>query len=368
MAFPFPVTEVAEGRARLLVPDVPRRKGPGAKGPWPFYNPTMAVSRDVSAVVLARWPGPLDGVLDGLAGTGAWGIRMALEAHARGLVLNDASPTARALILANLARNEVDAEATSKDLRGLLEGSSFDFVDVDPFGPPVPFLDAALEAARVPSGLGVTATDTAPLAGTYPDVCLRRYGARPYRGPQGHEVGLRILLAFCARLAAAHGKGIRPVLSFSSEHFLRTFLRLVPPGETTDEARVGHVLVSAAGSREVPASDPAAIGPLWLGPLTDAGWAHGLAPSEWTLPGTARLLDLLRGEADLPPFFASTDEIAGRLRASPPRVADLLGALRDLGYRAARTHFDPCGVKTDAPAEDVLRAFRETMPTGPRDG
>ena len=368
MAFPFPVTEALEGRARLLVPDVPRRKGPGAKGPWPFYNPTMAVSRDVSAVVLARWPGPLDRVLDGLAATGAWGIRMALEARARGLVLNDASPMARALLLANVARNGVDAEATSRDLRDLLEGSSFDFVDVDPFGPPVPFLDAALEAARIPSGLGVTATDTAPLSGTYPDVCLRRYGARPYRGPQGHEVGLRILLAFCARLAAAHGKGVRPVLSFSSEHFLRTFLRIVPPMEALDVTRIGHVRVSEAGWREVGASEIGAVGPLWLGPLADPGWAQRLAPSEWTRPGTARLLDLLRTEADLPPFFASTDGLAGRLRASPPRVADLLGALEDFGYRAARTHFDPRGVKTDAPPEDVLRAFRETMPSGPRDG
>src|SRR3989304_209709 len=117
VAFPFPVTEALEGRARLLVPDVPRRKGPGAKGPWPFYNPTMAVSRDVSAVVLARWPGPLDRVLDGLAATGAWGIRMALEGRARGLVLNDASPMARALLLANAARHGAGAGAPPRERR-----------------------------------------------------------------------------------------------------------------------------------------------------------------------------------------------------------------------------------------------------------
>ncbi len=68
MEFPFPTMEVAEGAARLLVPDVPRRKGPGTKGPWPFYNPTMLVNRDLSVLVLRAWPTPLREVLEFGAG------------------------------------------------------------------------------------------------------------------------------------------------------------------------------------------------------------------------------------------------------------------------------------------------------------
>src|SRR5207237_1032289 len=52
--WPFPVQDVKEGAARLLVPDVPRRKGPGTAGPWPFYNPTMTVNRDLAATVRRR--------------------------------------------------------------------------------------------------------------------------------------------------------------------------------------------------------------------------------------------------------------------------------------------------------------------------
>ena len=51
MDWPFPVQDVKEGAARLLVPDVPRRKGPGTAGPWPFYNPTMTVNRDLAAMI-----------------------------------------------------------------------------------------------------------------------------------------------------------------------------------------------------------------------------------------------------------------------------------------------------------------------------
>src|SRR5207253_10984154 len=72
-------------------------------------------------------------------------------------------------------------------------------------------------------GLAVTATDTSVLSGTYPAACLRRYQARPFRCSQGSEIGLRILLGFCERLAAEEGKAIRPLLSFAAEPFLRIY-------------------------------------------------------------------------------------------------------------------------------------------------
>jgi tRNA (guanine26-N2/guanine27-N2)-dimethyltransferase len=360
--FPYPAREVTEGAAGLLVPDVPRRKGPGTAGPWPFYNPTMAVNRDLSALVLGAWPRPLRATLDGLTATGAWGIRMALEAGARGLVLNDRSAAATDLARENVRRNGLDARVTREDLGTLLGSTGADFVDIDPFGPPTPFLEAALQSARPESGLGITATDTAVLGGTYPDACVRRYGARPLRCDQGAEIGLRILLGSCARVAAVHGKGIDPVLSFAAAHFLRAIF-VVRPLE--GEAPTGWVVRSAPG-RFVPTPAPGnrAIGPLWLGPLHDGGLVSRLSPSRWTHPESIRLLFTIPGEAGLPAFFVTTDELAARERASPPRIDRFLEGLREIGYRAARTHFHPRGVRTDAPYADVLRVFGERGPSG----
>ena len=115
MDLPFPVQEVNEGAARLQVPEVPRRKGPGTAGPWPFYNPTMRVNRDLSAVVLAKWPRPLRSALDGLAACGAWGIRMRLETRLDRVAFNDRSDIAARLIRENLRRNRIDGEVTSLD-------------------------------------------------------------------------------------------------------------------------------------------------------------------------------------------------------------------------------------------------------------
>lgn len=365
MEFPFATTEVVEGAARLLVPDVPRRKGPGAKGPWPFYNPTMAVNRDLSALVLAKWPGRLDMVLDGLAATGAWGIRMALEARVPRVLYNDIHPESPGLIRANLERNHLEGEVLSKDLRKLVGERVFDFLDVDPFGPPTPFLGAALHAAADRGGLGITATDTAPLCGTYPKACLRRYVARPLRCDQGHEIGLRILLGYLERVAQANGKVIRPILAFAAEHFLRANVRVLD-GLHEEPGPVGYVVRTAERSFvRTDAHDPEALGPLWTGPLMDPEFVRGLRPSEWTGVGSQRLLASLQAEADLPPFFVTTDALAQQHRGSPPRLARFLEALQSQGFRAARTHFHPRGVKTDAPYDEIVRIFRATAPSGP---
>ena len=185
MDLPFPVQEVNEGAARLQVPEVPRRKGPGTAGPWPFYNPTMRVNRDLSAVVLAKWPRPLRSALDGLAACGAWGIRMRLETRLDRVAFNDRSDIAARLIRENLRRNRIDGEVTAQEFVSHIQSHRYDFVDIDPFGPPTPFLGAFFKRASVGTGFGVTATDTAVLGGTYPEACIRRYGARPLRCPQG---------------------------------------------------------------------------------------------------------------------------------------------------------------------------------------
>lgn len=368
MDVPVPLTEVTEGRARLLVPDVPRRKGPGAKGPYPFYNPSMVVNRDLSAIVLAKWPGKPRRVLDGLAATGAWGIRMGLEAGVPDLGFVDLSPEAASLIRKNLERNGLTGEVFHGDLRSHLAGIPYDYIDIDPFGPPTPFLGHAFHVARTPSGLGITATDTAPLSGTYPKACQRRYVAQPLRCEQGHEIGLRILLGYVERVAQAHGKLTTPLLAFAAEHFFRLHL-LVLDGLREPAPELGYYLRDRDGTfQRVDPRERNAIGPLWTGPLGDPAFVRSLAPSEWTSAAGARLLDHLRKEIDLPPFFVTTDELAKRLGRSPPKLDRFLEGLRGAGFRAERTHFHPRGVKTDAPPDVVLAAFLDATLSGPKGG
>jgi tRNA (guanine26-N2/guanine27-N2)-dimethyltransferase len=105
-----------------------------------------------------------------------------------------------------------------------------------------------------------------------------------------------------------------------------------------------------------------------MGPLHDSTVVREMSPSKWTNPQSARLLSTIQGEADLPPFFVTTDEIAALENGSPPRLAVFLEGLRERGYRAARTHFHPRGVRTDAPFDDVRSVFRDCAPIGSTDG
>src|SRR3989442_13147651 len=268
VGFPFPVVAVSEGAADLLVPDVPRRKGPGTAGPWPFYNPTMGVNRDLSAIVLSKWPRPLGALLDGLAATGAWGIRMALEVGPGHLAFNDRSRDATRLTCENLRRNGLTADVHTGDLLAYLGERQYDFVDIDPFGPPTPFLVAAFGAAKELSGIGITATDTAVLCGTYPKACEKRYGARPLRSAQGAEIGLRILLGYCDRLAEERDLRLQPILAFSAEHFLRALVTVssgstLPPLGYVAAGETGHLIPTTGANRN-------AVGPLCLCPILDA--------------------------------------------------------------------------------------------------
>src|SRR5437660_6385480 len=256
---PFAVQDVKEGAARLLVPDVPRRKGPGTAGPWPFYNPTMTVNRDLAAVVLAKWPRRPRTVLDGLAATGAWGIRMQLEAGPYEITFNDRSTLAVDLIRENLRRNRILGDVVNGEMVSLLGTDQYDFVDVDPFGPPTPFLGALLEHAKSGPGLGGPATDRPVLGGRYAAACLRRYQARPLRCPPGSAVCLRILLGFCERLAAEAGKAIRPVLSFAAAHFLRIYVTV---DRRTGDSSLGFVRRRSHGELIPARADADAIGPL----------------------------------------------------------------------------------------------------------
>jgi tRNA (guanine26-N2/guanine27-N2)-dimethyltransferase len=293
---------------------------------------------------------------------------MGLEAGVPELGFVDLSPDAATLIRTNLDRNGLQGEVFHGDLRHHLSEKPYDYVDIDPFGPPTPFLGHAFHTAKTPSGMGITATDTAPLCGTYPKACQRRYVAHPLRCDQGHEIGLRILLGYVERVAEAHGKVVRPLLAYAAEHFFRLHLQVLD-GLRAPSPEPGYFLRDREGAfHRVDPREREAIGPLWTGDLGVPDFVRSLAPSEWTSVPGARLLDALQHEIGLPPFFVTTDELAKRLRGSPPRLQRFLHALRDIGFRAERTHFHPRGVKTDAPYDMILAAFMDTAPSGPTGG
>jgi len=361
----FPTREVREGRASLLVPDVEQPKGPGIRSSLPFYNPSMAVCRDVTTLVLSQWLPPRATVLDGLAATGVLGIRTALESGREPQVTwNDKNPRAVALIRENARRNGVPGEIREQDLRAVLASQRFGYVDVDPFGPPTPFVDAAIQQTWRGSGLGITATDVAPLAGTYPRTCWRRYGARSMRTPCGAETALRIFLGYLVRVAATHERGLQPLAAFAAEHFVRAIVAVDPRASAADASLAQLGFVRFEGARfhvsDSPPNGPHA-GPLWLGPLADAPLLAAVLSHTEAAHAPVRILEAMRTEASLPPFFYENHAMAQTLGGDPAPVSSWIDALRADGFAASRTYFTANAVRTDAPWDEVVPIYRHVQ-------
>jgi tRNA (guanine26-N2/guanine27-N2)-dimethyltransferase len=317
-----------------------------------FYNPDMVLDRDLG-VAFARahfGPGSARG-WDMLSATGARGLRLLVESGAFGSFLfTEAHPDAAEVLRQN-SEPIPGTTVRSADARTLPPEAPFDYVDIDPYGSPLPFIPTALRAVRPGGILAATATDLMVLAGVQPGACERIYGAHPVRGRLGPESGLRILLAYFARAARADARTIRPRLAYVRGHHLRVYLEILESTESTPSDPVGW-----AGAEDWVGpylGDRGPYGPMWLGTLIDPTIAPRLeAPPTSARPReTEEFLGRIRSEAAVAhPFYYEANELAGALGlAFPPSREGLARALTDQGFRFTRTHMRPEGFRTDAP-------------------
>ena len=362
------ISQITEGSTTVFVYDKnTTAKGPGSKQGLPFYNPSMELNRDCS-IAVGQWlldtgKKPLH-FFDGLAASGIRGVRFANELKGEFEVsINDWSQDAYTLIEKNL--QEFDRDIThsyQENIHMLLSKHRYDYIDIDPFGTPAGYIDSAMRGIKHDGIIAVSATDTATLCGTYPKVCRRRYSAIPYHGYVMHEVGLRILLGFLGREAAKHDKGITPIVSYSTDHYMRIYIQvhnnLHSANETIEKIRI----ISSSDIYPFEKDKAHSIGPLWTGKLHKPEAIKEIrslifSKTLGTKNTLIKLLDLLEEESVSPMFFYSSDHIASQLKCSPPPLNVLIDRITDAGFAVHRTHFSPTGFKTSAPASVIENIF-----------
>ncbi|HEC89377.1 MAG TPA: tRNA (guanine(10)-N(2))-dimethyltransferase [Thermoplasmatales archaeon] len=356
--------EITEGKTTVLVYlNKNTSKGPGVRTKYPFYNPSMELNRDIS-ILVAQWL--IDNrdkslkLLDALASTGIRGFRFAKELEGDfKVVINDWSKEAYKLIKENLSRLNLDnVTILNEDIHLVLARERFHYIDIDPFGSPVFYIDSAIRSIHHRGIIAVTATDTATLCGLYPKVCLRRYSVRPYHSPVMHEIAIRILIGFIGREAAKYDKGIKPLLSYKTDHYIRLYLEVWNNTSKANETIDKISYISSSKLDFISKKPEETVGPLWLGKTGDKKIIKELIDIAMTKTFNNRhkllsLLYLLEGEADAPAFYYTTNDIASHLKTSPPSLNILFEKLREKGYNVVRTHLDPMGFRTDAPREVI---------------
>ncbi len=343
-----------EGNARLET-----IKGLPSKNLDVFYNPYMKLNRDISVLLLNSLDRKFKIGLP-LAASGVRGIRFMLETDAvESMNFNDYDKKAVDMIKKNLELNSINAEVTNKDANiFLLENKGFDYIDIDPFGTPVPYLESAIVRLSRNGILAVTATDTSSLAGSHPKPCLRKYWAKPLRNHSMHETGIRILARRVQLIGASHDKALIPIFSYAKRHYYRIFFRCIKSKKQVDNVIEKIKYIRYEGG--YCASDNphnTFAGPLWTGQL----WEEQLCKKmlENSTEHT-NFLSTIAEESGIDSIgFYHTPTLAKNLKLGyPPALHSTIKKIRKKGYKACRTHFDPQGFRSDISYKELVEIIQ----------
>jgi len=350
--------EIKEGKVLLLVPEHDDGLGPKKTGEDVFYNPSMQMNRDTCISFLSSFIRDGARALDGMSATGVRGLRILKETSISNVTLNDVSHESVDLIKKNVESNSVSEQVkvTNDSIeKHLIENRyEYDYVDVDPFGTPVPYYPLAARYVSHNGVVGVTATDTSVLCGTYPRTCRRRYSVEPENNWCRHENGLRALIAYCVREAARHDRWVEPLLSYYEGHHFRTYLRIGEGAKKADKCldKLKKITFHDYWWEQKDMSKDPISGPFWMGKLHSEAV---LKDMDAVGSLSEKVLSLWRDEMSLPPFFYDTNEVSSSLETRPPPIKKIIRDLKEEGFRTSRTHFSPTGIKTEAPHETLRK-------------
>jgi tRNA (guanine26-N2/guanine27-N2)-dimethyltransferase len=374
-------TKITEGDIELIIPD-PKKYPLDAKSPA-FYNPEMKLNRDISVLLLQALDFK-DSVLDMLTATGIRGLRIKKALPKTEVTLNDNNKSAIEIIKKNTKLNKLKVNILNQDAQFKFP-KVYRYVDVDPFGTPIPFLDVAIKALKNKGILAVTATDTSALCGSYPKSCMRKYQSVPMRNELMHEVGLRILIKKVQEVAAQYEQALTPIFSHSTRHYMRVYFKSEPGAVKTNNIlkKIGYIShCSKCGyfSTHIDEhcdncnADNDVAGPLWLGPLWDksllkkmhlqiyenAKKAKAKTTSFKHTPANELLTSIYRGEAQINQIgFFDLHKLASRLKLKEiPRTKEVTYKLEAKGYKVSRTHFTDKAIKTNAPHKEVIKILK----------
>ncbi len=309
---------ITEGETKIKVFEarVPSKRMPV------FYNPEKEFDRTLS-VEFVRKLRPKN-ALDLLAASGARGLRLMKEAGVK-VTFNDLNSKAVRLIRENLRLNNLKATVHNKNASRLLYdlGEFWDFIDLDPFGTPNPYLDAAIKYTARHGILAVTATDTAALVGVKKEAGRRKYQASLFRHPFMKETGLRLLIRHVIERGAELELAMKPVMAHYTRHYFRAYFKKDLGARKCDELLddIKYIYYDAKTGYRGFEQKGKEIGPVYTGSIN----SMSVVP-EW------------KEEDNFPPWHYNVIELGFR---EEPKMNNILKK-----YDAIRAHYSPKAFKT----------------------
>jgi tRNA (guanine26-N2/guanine27-N2)-dimethyltransferase len=347
-----------------------------------FYNPRMRLCRSFASLAVGALPEKELVACDAFCASGIRGIRYAKEnGNIDRTMFVDIGEREFLAAKANAKRAKMKYEALHGNISRLVFDIRADFLEIDPFGSPAPYLYDSFRAFNPlkRAYLSVTATDVAVLCGGKTKACLKNYHSYPMNNEFTHETGMRIMIKKIAETAAEFNMGIEPLVSLSKEHYLKTIVKVTRGADLAHESlmKLGYVnfcpacgwrgssqfperrCPSCAPRTKKPKQEVRFAGPLWLGELHDAKTLSRMGALNRRRAYTdkeelGKIITRMGGEVGMPPFYYDVHQMCRLLgRGSVPKMDAVLEKLQKKGDRAVRTHFSETAIKTDATLKAV---------------
>ncbi|NJL18648.1 MAG: hypothetical protein HC938_17315 [Nitrospira sp.] len=203
----------------------------------------------------------------------------------------------------------------------------YDLVDVDCFGTAAPYLSTMLWATKIGGLMYLTSTDGRTLVGRTPNKSLQAYAAYARTHPALQEQALRLIIGSVVQQAGTKGLGVEPIFAFFAGQTYRIMFRLLRYANLTENNYGFLGYCQQCGDyqtlnwrklgKTVCRHDNFALtvsGAMWLGALHNIKYLQAMKAIaeqlQWS--NVVKLLSLMIGEADLPPYFFTLRSLGQR--------------------------------------------------------
>jgi len=317
-----------------------------------FYNPVMELNRTISIALLNSIDKTAMQIALPLAGSGVRGIRLLKEldkGKIKNLTMNDLDKKAVFSIKKNLKLNRINegrkVKIENQDANlFLLNSTGFDYIDIDPFGNPNFLLESSVKRLSRGGVLGVSATDTSLLSGTYPKACKRQYWAKPIRNSNMHEIGIRILIRRVQLIGAQYDKALTPIFSISTDHYMKVFFSCVKGKSRVDEIIKKHGEFDGAG-------------PMWLGELWDSKLTskmYKLIPID--------IMGKINDESKTKTIgFYHIPAIVKGTGMGMPKQEKIITELMKKNFKVSVSHFKENSIRSDISKEGLKKLIQQIL-------
>jgi len=385
-------SKIIEGGKEYYVPTSTTDAPIPRKSDEVFFNTHQKVNRDLSVLILRTYCKIENKnsikICEPFGGVGVRTCRYAVEVPSSNIYYNDFNPKAFKIaqknfaLLPDLNRNKILAyNKEFTDFLSLLylDHPVMDFVDIDPYGTPIPFVHRSLKFVNLQGLLAFTATDLASLSGLYPRAMYAKYGIGVFEARIGnvHELAARSLITGIQRIGLTQNQSLIPVFTFYYRHFIRVFMKRIRGVDRVLDhtgflcqcqncLRIFRVSLTVK-ERVCPSCEKnriRSIGPLFLGKLHNDTYLSSLKDESHIkeINDTKTILKIIRlineeNKLNIP-WSYDLQTVAKKVSSPIPPMDFIIEKLNEIGYKCYKTHYSGASLKTNANFSDLCNIIK----------